>query len=91
LLAHGDGQFADAIAGGRGLRAVRNRLEESGAEVRIMPEAMAENAEGTWSLVKALGNFPGGELVDEVSAHGLLLPLAWRLGGAEDVSGLAVS
>jgi len=69
---------------------VRNGLEEGGAEVRILAEARAENAEGTGRIVEALGNFPGRVLVEEESPQGLVLTLAGQFGSAEEVGRLEI-
>ena len=58
-FAHGDGQFADRIAGGRSVTA-RGRAEEGGALFRVVAELMAEDAEAAGGIAEAPGGFGEG-------------------------------
>ena len=55
-----------------------------------MTELMAEDAKGAWGVTEALRDFGGGKLLDEESAERLVLALARRFGGREEVSGLPI-
>jgi len=47
---------------------------------------MTEDAKGPRRVPEAMSDLMGGELLDEVSAKGLVLALLGRLGGQEEPS-----
>ncbi len=47
-------------------------------------EFMAQNAEATGRIAKALGGLGGGETLDEEGAQGLVLPMDGVLGVEKD-------
>ena len=85
-LAHGDGQVPNAIALGGGVRPVSGRGEEHGPLGGIVSELMAEDAKGPGCVAEAVRDLVGGQLLDEVGAEGLVLPLLGRFGGQEEPS-----
>jgi len=84
-FAHGYGQIANAVAGGRGLRAALGLAEESSAFIRVVSELMAEDAEEAWGVAEAAGDVCRGLLIDEVSTESFVLALQGELRGEEEV------
>jgi hypothetical protein len=85
-LAHGDGQVPNAVAFGSGVRSRGGRGEEHGPLGGIVSELMTEDAKGPRCVSEAVRDLMGGQLLDEVSAKGLVLPLLGRFGGQEEPS-----
>src|ERR1019366_2902985 len=90
LFSQSDGAFADEIANRSMIRTGACFGEECLAFVGIMAELMAEDAKGTGRVSEALRDFGGGKLLDEESGGRLVLALARRLGGSEEVSRLPI-
>jgi hypothetical protein len=89
-LAHGDGQVANAIALGGGVRSGGVGGKEHGPLGGIVSELMTEGAKGPGCVTEAARDLVGGLLLDEVGAEGLVLPLLRRFGGQEGPSLRAV-
>ena len=53
--------------------------------MRVVPELIAEDAEGTRRIAEAAGDVGGGFLLDEVSTKGFILALQGELRGQEEV------
>jgi len=86
-LAQGDRQFADRIAGGRGVRAGEGTKEGS-AFFGVVAELVAEDAETAGRVTEAPRRFVGRESLDELGAQGFVLALEGLFGGAEESGGL---
>jgi len=74
-LAQGDGQLADAVAGGSRARTALGLAEESGPFFGVVAELVAEHAKGAGRITEALGGLGRREFFDEESAQGLVLAL----------------
>src|SRR5262249_54816780 len=89
-FAQGDGAVEDWNAGRPGPRLLLGRGEEAGAFAGVVPELMAQDAKGTWRVGEACGDFPGGKLLDKVSAEGFVLALAGPVGLEKEAGRLGV-
>jgi hypothetical protein len=63
-----------------------DRLEESFAFLPMMPEEVAQDAEGPRRIAEACGHFVRGEVLHEEASQRLILPLEGRLGAKEEFS-----
>jgi hypothetical protein len=84
-FAHGYGQITNAVAGGRRLRTAMRQAEEGSAFLGIVPELIAEHAEGAWRVPEAASDVAGGLVIDEEGTEGLVLALQGELRGEEEV------
>ena len=76
--------YRDRSHGGRAGALLRG--EEKGA-ARLLAELVAENTEASWGVAEALRDDLRGEVLDEVGAQSLVLPVS-RIGGLEEVRGV---
>ncbi len=84
-LAHGHGQFADAITRGCRLGTALGLAEKGGALVGVVAELMAKDTEGAWRIAGTAGGVGGELLVYEEGAEGLVLALEGELRGEKEV------
>jgi hypothetical protein len=62
-----------------------DRLEESFVFLRIMPEEVAQDAEGPRRITEACGHLVRGEVVHEEASQRLVLSLEGGLGAKEEL------
>jgi hypothetical protein len=84
-FAQGDGQIADAVAGGSRLRSTLRLAKEGGAFLGAVAELMAEDTEGADGIAETAGDVAGGFFIDEVGAESLVLAPHGELWGEEEL------
>jgi hypothetical protein len=62
-----------------------DRLEESFAFLHMMPEEVAQDAEGPRRIAEACGHFVRREVLHEEASQRLILPLEGGLGAKEEL------
>ncbi len=83
-FAHGDDQFADAIANGCPMRSVLHDAEEAGTHVGIVAKLVAEDAKGAAGVAEAACDFVRRQPLDEVGAQRLVLALNGVVGSEKE-------
>jgi len=84
-FAHGYGQIANAVAGGRGLGTAMWQAEEGSTFLGIVAELIAEDAEEAGGVAKAARDVGRGLFIDEEGAEGFVLALQGELRRKEEV------